>query len=92
MLEIFDAGKDSEDGGYYMVMPRAERSLSDELRLRGAPTAEDATDILKQIAEGLKEVEQIVHRDLKPANILLHNKLWKIADFGIARFVEDLKH
>jgi eukaryotic-like serine/threonine-protein kinase len=89
VLEVLDAGEDSEDGGYYVVMPRAERSLADELTLRGGPTAADAADILKQIAEGLKEVEQIVHRDLKPANILLQDKQWKIADFGIARFVED---
>ncbi len=28
-------------------------------------------------------------RDLKPANILCHQGVWKIADFGIARFVEE---
>ena len=89
VLEVFDAGEDSENGGYYVVMPRAERSLSDHIGLRGSPTAAEATEFLKQIAEGLKEVEQIVHRDLKPANILLHGGQWKIADFGIARFVED---
>lgn len=30
-----------------------------------------------------------MHRDLKPGNVLLHEGRWKIADFGIARFVED---
>ena len=42
-----------------------------------------------QIAEGLVEVDDLVHRDLKPGNILFHDEKWKIADFGIARFVED---
>jgi eukaryotic-like serine/threonine-protein kinase len=37
----------------------------------------------------LAEVPDITHRDLKPANVLLHEGRWKIADLGIARFVED---
>jgi serine/threonine-protein kinase len=45
--------------------------------------------VLLQIASGLSEVEDIVHRDLKPANILRHEGVWKIADFGIAKFVEE---
>lgn len=39
--------------------------------------------------DGLLEVEDIVHRDLKPGNVLWHNGVWKIADFGIAKFVAD---
>jgi eukaryotic-like serine/threonine-protein kinase len=50
---------------------------------------DESTDILVQITEGLKEAVNIVHRDLKPGNVLFHNGRWKIADFGIARFVED---
>lgn len=89
VLAVFDSGEDSEAGGYYVVMPRAERSLSDEVRARGTLPPAEATDILGQLARGLREVEGIVHRDLKPANVLLHDGKWKIADFGIARFVED---
>ncbi|HKU25540.1 MAG TPA: serine/threonine-protein kinase [Candidatus Sulfotelmatobacter sp.] len=89
VLTILDSGEDSEAGGYYVVMPRAERSLSDELTVRGMLPVNEATNVLRQIADGLKEVENIVHRDLKPANILFHEGKWKIADFGIARFVED---
>jgi len=44
---------------------------------------------LAQIATGLASVQEVVHRDLKPENVLLHEKKWKIADFGIARFVEE---
>jgi DNA phosphorothioation-dependent restriction protein DptH len=30
---------------------------------------------------------QIIHRDLKPQNILRVNKVWKIADFGISKYL-----
>jgi serine/threonine-protein kinase ULK/ATG1 len=45
-----------------------------------------------QIIEGFSCLisHHIIHRDLKPANILLNNNLFKIADFGFARYVSDL--
>ena len=89
VLAVLDSGEDSEGGGYYLVMPRAERCLSDHVHACGILPPAEAMDILRQLAEGLKEVGNIVHRDLKPANVLLHEDQWKIADFGIARFVED---
>ena len=45
--------------------------------------------VLLEMVQGLSEVGEIVHRNLKPDNILYHEGLWKIADFGIARFVEE---
>lgn len=89
VIPIFDAGQDANSEQYFLVMPRAERSLQDELEQRGALDDGDAAAILLQIAIGLSEVSHIVHRDLKPANVLLHDGKWKIADFGIARFVEE---
>lgn len=89
VLTVLDSGEDSEGGGYFLVMPRAEGSLADELHTRGALPLTEAIDILRQVAEGLKEVERLIHRDLKPGNLLYHDGKWKIADFGIARFVED---
>jgi eukaryotic-like serine/threonine-protein kinase len=89
VMEVLDSGEDAEAGGYYVIMPRADRSLADELKTRGVLPSAEAIDILMQIAEGMKEFSGIVHRDLKPGNVLLHNGRWKVADFGIARFVED---
>lgn len=31
----------------------------------------------------------IIHRDLKPANILVHEGVFKICDFGFAKFFTD---
>lgn len=49
-------------------------------------------DILRQICEGFKILYQnkIIHRDVKPSNVLVSNGKYKIADFGFARFVNDL--
>lgn len=89
VLAPLDSGQDANTGGYFLVMPRADGSLADEIAKRGTIPDKESLDILIQIASGLQEIGQLVHRDLKPANILLHQGSWKIADFGIARFVEE---
>jgi len=49
---------------------------------------------MRQLASGLKFLRQkkIMHRDLKPQNLLLNNLeedcILKIADFGLARYIE----
>lgn len=51
----------------------------------------EAFDVLRQIVEGFKELQKhgIIHRDLKPANILINNGIFKIADFGFAKIVNN---
>jgi serine/threonine-protein kinase len=88
IIPFFDSGIDAESGEYYVVMAKAEKSLQDLLN-SGGLSEKDAVNILTQIAIGLKEVGDIIHRDLKPGNVLFHDGQWKLADFGIARFVED---
>jgi len=67
----------------------AEKSLEDEVQDQGNLPENKVVEILIQIVTGLDEVRDIIHRDLKPDNVLLHKNKWKIADFGIARFVEE---
>lgn len=47
--------------------------------------------ILRQICDGYKVLYQnkIIHRDIKPENILTDKKVYKIADFGFGRIVDD---
>ncbi|XP_078279593.1 proto-oncogene tyrosine-protein kinase LCK-like [Rhinoraja longicauda] len=50
------------------------------------------TDMAAQIAEGMAFIEHrnYIHRDLRAANILVSDELCcKIADFGLARLIED---
>jgi hypothetical protein len=89
VIPIFDSGQDAESGSYFVIMSRAEKSLEDELNAGHTFSDSDAAKIMLQIALGLSEVSQIIHRDLKPGNVLYHDGKWKVADFGIARFVEE---
>lgn len=45
-----------------------------------------------QVADGMAFIEQknYIHRDLRAANILVsHELICKVADFGLARLIED---
>lgn len=89
VMPYIDLGLDDASDAYFLVMPIAEMSLADHISRAGVLTEDEAIRILISIAEGLGEVGDLVHRDLKPSNVLLHDGEWKIADFGIARFVEE---
>lgn len=90
VVQIIDAGQDSESDRYFLVMPVCEFSLQDKIdEVNGAVDMGTASAAISAIITGLSEVKDITHRDLKPANVLFHDGKWKIADFGIAKFVED---
>jgi len=89
VVPVFDCGEDIPTGRYFIVLAKAKGSL-DDLLMVGSPLDEKETiEILFSIASGLIEVKDLNHCDLKPENILFHGGRWKIADFGIARFVRE---
>src|SRR5882724_1542683 len=87
VVPIFGCGE--FNGAYYVVMAQAEASLAEFLQRSGAQSPANAAVILLEIVNGLEEVSDLIHRDLKPGNVLRHDDRWKIADFGIARLVEE---
>lgn len=89
VVSVLDYGQDALSDGYFIVMPRCDKSLQQHLDLVGPLDTRDALNIANQIVAGLLEVSTIVHRDLKPSNVLWHDGVWKLSDFGIAKFVED---
>ena len=59
------------------------------VRLLGRLDAADASELVRQTAEGLQYIHEhgLVHRDIKPSNLMLTtNGKVKILDLGLARF------
>jgi serine/threonine-protein kinase len=90
ILSLIDSG---EAGGfYYFVMPYVEgESLRDRLERERQLPIEDAIEIAREVADGLGYAHRqgVVHRDIKPANVLLSEGHALIADFGVARALEE---
>ena len=91
-VATFDAGE--ADGYLYLVMEFVDGpSLADRLARDGALDVDEAVRIADSIlaALGAAHAAGIVHRDVKPGNVLLdHRGAVKLADFGIARRLDDL--
>ncbi|CAK56047.1 unnamed protein product (macronuclear) [Paramecium tetraurelia] len=66
-------------------------TLEDKMKNKFWSEAE-VMDFLGQFCSGYRELflQNIIHRDLKPANIMLHDRLYKITDFGLAKIVNTL--
>ena len=87
----------SETDQLYLVMDYLEgKSLAEILSAEGHLSWDRATNLVRQIAEGLEQAHSrgIVHRDLKPSNIIIQIdeagcELVKIVDFGIAKLTVD---
>lgn len=90
ILPLHDSG---QAGGYvYYVMPYIEgETLRDRLGREGLLPLEDVRRITREIADALEYAHGrgVVHRDLKPENILLSDGHAFIADFGLARAIEE---
>ncbi|MBX3595916.1 serine/threonine-protein kinase [Sphingomonas sp.] len=89
VVPVLDYGQDAGSDSYFLVMPICDRSLQDEIAAKGVLTLAEARTVALDVLAGLREVGDIVHRDLKPGNVLYFEGTWRLADFGIAKFVED---
>jgi tetratricopeptide (TPR) repeat protein len=76
---------------YYLTPFVAGDSLRHRLAHQGALPIDEAVRLLREVADGLAfaHARGVVHRDLKPENILLQHGHAILADFGIARAVEE---
>ncbi len=91
ILGLFDSG--AADGLLYYVMPFVEggESLRSKLDREKQLTIEEAIQFVREAAEalGYAHGRGVVHRDIKPENILLSGGHVLVADFGIARAVDE---
>jgi tetratricopeptide (TPR) repeat protein/tRNA A-37 threonylcarbamoyl transferase component Bud32 len=89
ILTVFDSGE--ADGLLWYTMPFVEgESLRDLLSRQGELPLDDALLITREVADALDYAhgQGVVHRDIKPENILLSRGHALVADFGIARAVQ----
>jgi Protein kinase domain len=90
ILPLFDSGK--VDGLLFYVMPFVPgESLRTRIKRDGALPIGEAIGIALDVSSGLSyaHAQGIVHRDIKPGNILLSEGRAVLADFGIARALEE---
>ncbi|MDZ5621833.1 serine/threonine-protein kinase [Nocardioides bizhenqiangii] len=79
----------------FLVMELVEGQTLGRLMKDGPMSIADLAPIAAQVADALAYVHArgVVHRDVKPANVLVgHDQAVKLADFGIARLVEQRSH
>ena len=89
ILPVLTAG--ARDGLLYYITPFVgDESLRQRIAQRGALPLDDTVRLLRTVADALAFAHAlgVVHRDLKPDNIFLQHGYAILADFGIARAVE----
>ncbi|MRX43579.1 serine/threonine-protein kinase [Agromyces kandeliae] len=98
LVTLYDAAKDPASRREFLVMELVEGEDLRKVLERGPVSRRDAARMLADLAEGLHVIHArgIVHRDVKPANVLLApahlpTRRWnaKLADFGIARLLDE---
>ncbi len=91
IVGVYDVGREGNIN--YIVMELIEgRTLNDIIEDEAPMDYKKVIDISKQVASALKiaHKNKIIHRDVKPHNIMITNDgIVKLADFGIARAVND---
>ncbi len=76
----------------YYIMPFVDgESLRQRLARETELPIAEAVRLVREIADALSHAHRqgIVHRDIKPENVLLSNRHAVVADFGIAKAIED---
>ena len=89
ILPVLDSGEAA--GLLWYTMPYVEgESLRERLRREVQLPVEDALGIAREVGLALDYAHRhgVVHRDIKPENILLSDGQALVADFGVARALE----
>ena len=90
ILPLYDSGAAGNDLFYVMPLVEGE-TLADRLETEQQLSIDESCRIAKEVAEALEyaHARGVIHRDIKPSNILLSSDHAVIADFGVARALEE---
>jgi len=92
IVAVYDVAIDEEAAAAVILELVEGESLADRLKREGALPPRAAVRIAAEVAEALSHAHErgVVHRDVKAANVLLTaDGEARLADFGIARVLED---
>jgi eukaryotic-like serine/threonine-protein kinase len=86
-----DLGQGRPASAYYVMPFVAGESLRDRLLREGKLPVPVALRLAREVADALDHAHRhgVVHRDIKPENILLSEHHAVVADFGIARALDE---
>ena len=91
IVTVFDTGEDAD--GPFIVQELVDgTTLAAHLTQTGAMGSQPVIDIVSQVAAALDHAHAlgVIHRDIKPANLIIESDgRVRLADFGIARTVDD---
>jgi serine/threonine-protein kinase len=96
VVRVLELG-DGRNGLPYIAMELlVGQDLATVLRERPRMPPQEVCELVAQVAAGLDAAARagIIHRDIKPRNLFRHQPphgppLWKILDFGMARYADD---
>lgn len=91
IVTVFDTGEDA-DGPYIVLELVSGPTAADELARSGPMSPSDVAALVTQVAGALDHAHSagVIHRDIKPANLIVDpDGRVRLADFGIARTVDD---
>ena len=90
IVSVYDHGEASTGTEHYLLMEFVSGSTLRELIETGLDEV-DCNELMQQICGAISyaHAKGVVHRDIKPENMLVdQNGQVKVADFGVARFVD----